>query len=352
MIKRYGKSYEEIAMIKQDFLSKNEILLQENNRIAEIYKMQPKRYVCKVCANEIGQCEFSFLSHGIKYKICDNCGHLNGEFLETREFTHQAYEVENYGKNYKEEDLQKYLDRMQKIYVPKVEFLEECLKAEDVNYQKFDFLDVGAGSGYFVAALRERSLKAIGIEVSQQQVNYGMRCAKNKFLIHIEGDKIAERVRTANEKIVSFIGVLEHLVNLDEILDAVNQNENIEYIYFSVPLFSYSCIIEASHPKIFNRQLGGMHTHLFTLRSLDWLYSFYRWAMVGKWQFGTDIADWMRTIMVTLQMDGNKGAGDLFSNEIIKIMDDLQLIIDKSGFCSETHVLLKKEINMKMTMQK
>ena len=64
-------------------------------------------------------------------------------------------------------------------------------------------------------------------------------------LIHLQDANISERIRCADEQVVSFIGVLEHIVDLQEVLQALAENTSIKYIFFSVPMFSYSAIFES-----------------------------------------------------------------------------------------------------------
>ena len=94
-------------------------------------------------------------------------------------------------------------------------------------------------------------------------------------LSHVAAADIAESIRKTSKDGVSFIGVLERIVSLQDVLDAIEQNEHMRYLYFSVLMFSYGAIFESIHPNVFNRQLGGTHTHLFTNESLTWLQRRY-----------------------------------------------------------------------------
>ena len=91
---RYGKSYADIWRLKSDFSDRNDEYLSNMRRIADIYRMQPQRTHCKICDHTISIQEgtFSFHSHGIDCGICPTCGHLNGAYLETDEFSKSVYE--------------------------------------------------------------------------------------------------------------------------------------------------------------------------------------------------------------------------------------------------------------------
>lgn len=56
--------------------------------------------------------------------------------------------------------------------------------------------------------------------------------------------------------------------------------------------------ISRDHVKYGNLMLGGGHTHLFTEKSIQYLYNKFDWNRLGEWRLGTDSADWMRAVMV------------------------------------------------------
>ena len=339
MITKYGKKYGSVASLKEDFCTKNDEHLGENNRIALIYSEQPKRTFCKVCEKEL--VGHRFYSHGLSYTICERCGHVNGEYLETADFSMRVYEELDYGYNYREEDRAGYEKRMDTIYVPKAEFLCNVLKNEDAQKQA-EVLDVGAGSGYFVGALVKRGINAKGVEISSRQVEFGNRMLGEQLLYCTSSDGVVNEIRDTKANVISFIGVLEHVVNLWEVLNAVNENSSIEYVFFSVPMFSYSVIIEALNPNVFNRLLGGTHTHIFSDESLKYLYNRLKWQVVGEWRFGTDVADFIRATSVNLNKSNNELLCGLFNEKFCNVLDDIQMVLDKSHFCSEIHVLAKK----------
>ena len=337
---KYGKSSSALMDIKKDFFVNNSSLLQERLRIAELYNQQPKRKLCKLCLEPIKQ-EVDFTSHGIDYYICSTCGHLNGAHEETTNFTEQLYITDDYGSSYNEQELSKYNTRVKNIYLPKMEFLLESLNKDGLSKNQCNILDIGAGSGYFVAASHIVNINCQGIEISKTQVDYGNQMLQRQNLLHISESETADYIRGTKANVVTAIGVLEHILNFHEVLEAVERNPNIQYLYFSVPLFSLSCIIEAANSQLFNRQLGGAHTHLFSFDSLQYMNNKYHFTEVSRWQFGTDIMDLLRSIIIQLEED-NKKLCDIFQQKFSKLVDPLQLTIDKNNFCSEVHMLVKK----------
>jgi len=286
--------------------------------------------------------------------MCNVCNHLNGEYEDSEDFANKIY-LSDYEENYYEEDTESFNKRLKHIYQPKSEFLIESLE-NYIKLNEINVLDVGAGSGYFVMALETNGISAKGIEISKKQVDYAnkmfktLRKAKNSKkkkgnrneINHCESKLIKEYIKNTESNVLSFIGVLEHITNLDEILQAVKKNKNIEYIFLSLPLFSLSCILESAN-NYFNRQLGGSHTHLFTLESLEYLSNFLGFEIVSKWQFGQNIVDLYRFILLDLEKNNNLQLKNYFINKFAPIIDELQLTIDKNDFGCEIHVLLKRK---------
>jgi hypothetical protein len=143
--------------------------------------------------------------------------------------------------------------------------------------------------------------------------------------------------------VLTYAGVLEHVRNLRECLAVASGNENVKYIFFSVPTISLSTAIGIVFPNVFNRLLNGWHTHLFSEESLNYMYDEYNLQPIAKWDFGTDMNDLLRSLVVTL---AQKNASEKFIDQIDKMMrsnlDNLQLIVDKSGLCAETHIVCKR----------
>ena len=339
MEKKYGKSFGKLNSFKTNFFENNDGMLRMADGMADIFAAQPRRKACKICGSELT--EPLFKSHRISYIECGNCGHLNGEYEDTDDFASKVYVEDDYSKNYSEDTKEKYLSRMQLIYVPKAEYLKECLKKEGVD--DINILDIGAGCGYFVSAARSLSMKAFGIEVSKNEVDHGNEMAGEEILTHVGLKDSIEYIRKTDAGVITAIGVLEHLIHLKENLEAIKENKNIKYLYASVPMFSYSCVFEASHQDCYNRHLGGTHTHLFTDSSIEKMAEDMGFEVAYEWRFGSDINDLYRFLMVSMQKNNNAEFSRYFSDRFVPLMDDLQAVLDKSDFSSELHFILKRK---------
>ncbi|MBG9692381.1 methyltransferase domain-containing protein [Lysinibacillus fusiformis] len=344
MYNKYGKSLGDILDIKNNFISKNLDLYKENIKLASVALAQPKREKCKNCDKQLIN-EISFIKQGIGYKFCDNCNHLNADFDDTENFAKAVYvdEVTDYSKYYSAESLIAWNSRVEKIYNPKANFLSECLE-NDFDIETDEVIDIGAGSGYFIKALLNSNYKNIrGYEVSSNQVKLANSMLNDNLVIGVGINDLVSVIKNTKAKMVSMIGVLEHLTNPREILKAISENPYIKYYYISVPLFSFSVFFEIMKDNMFNRHLAGGHTHLYTNESIEYFCNEFNFSIKGKWQFGADAMDLYRMALITLEEKNvSKGLVELFSKNYLRSIDSIQLSLDKSDFSSEVHVVIKK----------
>jgi 2-polyprenyl-3-methyl-5-hydroxy-6-metoxy-1,4-benzoquinol methylase len=346
-IKRYGKSSSALLNQKTSFFEENELHLKNQKRIAAIYTQQPKRTNCKNCNDKLDTAS-DFTKDGIDYVICNQCQHLNGVHEDTTEFCKALYTEDSgatYATNYSSADLKSYNYRTAGIYLPKAEFLYTSLVANKVNPHDLNFLDFGAGSGYFVAGLKKVGLiNVIGTEVSKHQVSFGNAMIGEEALQVHEMENSLRVLGETKAQVVSMIGVLEHLQYPREAMKALMDNDNVQYIYISVPTFSLSVYLEILSTEVFNRQLYGGHTHLYTKKSLEHISNEFGFDIIAEWWFGADVVDIFRHIAVTLEQKGTSSKlQKLWKEDFIPVVDAMQVEMDKQHFGSEVHMLLKKK---------
>lgn len=141
---------------------------------------------------------------------------------------------------------------------------------------------------------------------------------------------------------ISLIGVLEHVQHPNKMLESLRNNKNVKYLFISVPTFSPTVFLEMLFPNIMQRQLSAGHTHLYTEKSIDWFIKKYNLKKVNMWWFGTDMLDLHRNIYVSLMKSRKlKNISEVWQNNFVKCIDDLQLVLDKNLLSSEVHMLLK-----------
>ena len=338
MINKFGKPMGNILKSKETFFIENDKHLQRNNAVRDVYMRQGRRVVCVVCSSPLLESHY-ITSHGLRYFMCEVCRHVNGEFRVDGSFYEQYSEI-GYTEIYKSPSLDEYRERMIAIYTPKAQFLVDALEECGVPYENYSFLDVGAGSGYFVGALKDLGLNASGIEISQPQVSYGNIMLGAELLKAVPPDKIVDEISSTNCQVVSIIGVLTGIEDMHSFFNAIKQNSNIQFVFFNVQMFSLSCIIESVFPEVYNRQLGGTLTHLFSRSSLEWLCSHYSLNPLAEWCFGTDIMDLYRSFWVMAGQSSKLLQADI-ANYFVENADALQLVVDKSLFGGESTLLVE-----------
>lgn len=342
MKKKYGKTIEGIFDIKQNFFQNDEQLLIDNLKVSEVACQQPKRINCKNCDRKLQE-GVDFIKQKISYILCENCNHLNSKYDDTEELANAIYveEITNYSKTYAESNKESWINRAQRIYVPKAEFLKSIL-GDKKSISNYSVADLGAGSGYFIYALEEVGFSNVqGYEVSRNQVNLSELMLKNKNVQYTELNDLLNIVQTVSADVISMVGVLEHLTNPRKVLQAISKNPSIKYLYISVPLFSYSVFMELLNENHFNRHLSGGHTHLYTNESLEYMAKEFNFTIEAKWQFGADIMDAFRFSSIKLKSKMSSKMQEIYEEKMLGIMDDLQLVMDKNNFSSEVHMIFK-----------
>lgn len=337
---KYSKSSDFYKETKKDFFSKNSKFLKKVESFNEIYSSQPLRTNCKLCKSKLPKKE-DFFSHNIAYKFCQSCSHLNGGFEETEEFVKSLYlsEEAEYSKNYIDKD---FIKRSQDIYMPKVDFL-----IESINLANFEVLDVGCGSGYFVYSCILKKIKAKGIDVNKDMVDFGnkqiLHQIKCEPLSYVDEKTFYDSICNTKAQVITAIGVIEHLRDLDLFLEAFKKSK-ASYLFYSVPMFSFSAIIESIFEEVFPRQLGGAHTHLFTEDSIKKMHKILKVNSISEWRFGTDFMDLYRSInTMLLKKKTSESLQKFLDKGFFSTIDSFQSLLDEKHFCSEIHCLVSKK---------
>jgi 2-polyprenyl-3-methyl-5-hydroxy-6-metoxy-1,4-benzoquinol methylase len=344
MTDKYGKSLINLLSHKKSFFDSNDDLLSDLKSINDVYIKQPRRKHCKNCNSKL--LGSSFVKQNVKYIICHKCEHLNGSHEDTDEFCSALYtedDGQKYASNYNVKNISEYNKRVTDIYLPKAKYLKKSLLTIEKKPELLSYVDFGAGSGYFISAMRKAGFSnSIGYEVSKSQTEMGNSILGRKSIIlHSKNDTL-NIINSLTADVVSMIGVLEHLQNPRDVLSALKKNTNVRFLFISVPTFSPSVFLEAVFPEAMHRQLSGGHTHLYTEKSLEHLISEFDLKKVSAWWFGADMMDFYRFIYTSLK--ANKDTQEIveeWSKVFIPLMDQMQIEIDKKHLSSEVHMLLE-----------
>lgn len=349
-VNRYSKPFGQLAKFKRGLFDSNAAQLKRSLDLAAVYRAQPRRLNCKICATELPAAS-GFIKHGVPYVFCEACGHLNGCHEDTEAYAKHVYVEADYGAAYHSDDGESYLSRVREIYLPKARFLIEQLKSLGEEPSNLVYADLGAGSGHFVGAMAELGLDVHGAELSASQVAYGNaalghlqlppRPDQTERLVHV-GLEGGLEVFSAEcqADVVSLIGVLEHLVDPHALLRALRDNRRVRYLFLSLPLYSLSVLIEAAFPEVAPRLLEGGHTHLFCERSLNAHERRNGLDRLAAWRFGSDSMDLFRALRFVLAgKPDTAGLVAELETHMGSMLDELQAAIDRADFCSEIHLL-------------
>ena len=258
---------------------------------------------------------------------------------------------ENDGSNYSDNYLANYEERVSKIYLPKAQYLYNSLK-EIENINNFSINDFGCGGGHFIFASSLLGIKGNGYDISNNLINIAKKAwaksgkfkTKAPFLSLKSEDDLISKINNNNSDVISFIGVLEHLINPQAALEAFI-NSNSKYLFFSVPLFSFSVYVENIHKNTFPRQMSGGHTHLYSHESINYLCKKYSFRRICQWHFGTDAMDLRRSMITETCKNGtSEFARKILEEKIFtpEIMNKFQLALDENLSGSEIHMLIAK----------
>jgi len=345
--KQYGKSSASLIRQKASFFKENAQHIKSQRTISDIYIKQPLRLNCKNCNSPL-EADYDFIKDNIQYKICKVCTHLNGAHEDTNDFCSIVYTEDkgkSYAQNYRVEDVESFNYRLSSIYLPKAEFLYTSLVDNNESPYEMTYLDFGAGSGYFVGALRKMGLENVrGTEVSKYQVDFANRMLEADCLSIHDLDGTGAYLQQVDADVISLIGVLEHLQNPRDAISCIRGNNSVKYVYISVPLFSLSVFIEMMSDDVYHRHLHGGHTHLYTQDSLQYLADEFEFEIISEWWFGTDIVDLYRHIFVNMEESQcSHRMVEKLQNMVVPLIDSMQLELDKASASSEVHLLLKKK---------
>lgn len=341
---RYGKPSGNIIDLRRRFWDPvgQDEAHRENLEIVALYRQQPLRTACKNCAAAQGAP--TFRKQEIDYFLCDRCGHLNGAFEDTEAF--YAAQFTDAGgvhaaQHYSAPSPEAYQERVNSIYAPKVDFLFDRIRQAGDDPRALTYLDIGAGTGHFVSALRAAGAQASGLEVSDRMVRAGNDIIGKEALRPLDIFDIGRVAAETDAAVVTMIFVLEHVLMPTDVMRTFAANPNIRYLLVAVPVHSPASYIEMMFPTIYERHLSA-HTHLYTDRSLAWLERETGFDRIGEWWFGADMMDLLRSFANRMHQLGQPAAAaEDWMSMFAPMIDDMQLAVDRRKLSSEVHLVLR-----------
>ena len=290
---------------------------------------------CPICKNS----SFESLCniYGFNYVECKNCGVAFVINAPKDEELQKIYKSEAYSSSnkilYANDSIIDY--RIENIAKPKVDYVLSNLKNKVSSW-----LDIGCGTGEILSVVCKKDIKAIGVETNNSEREY----AKNKLHIDIFDDYINEETikkYVNNCDIVSLFSILEHIPDPESIIQGISTAQTVgNYLVIEVPHFpSISTSSQITFPDSVNRMMHPpLHLFLFSLKSLEILLEKYDYKVVNVWYFGQDFYEFFST----LSLFNDELNNSILHEEIYKLIDDFQKVIDKSGRSDEILIIAEK----------
>ena len=330
------KNLGDFAKIKESLQNKNLSLLKEALSINKVYLRQSKRKYCKNCNKPIKKT--SFVSFGVSYSVCKVCNHINGLNEDTTEFLKYLYysdkkkEKINYAKRY----LEDFEIKVKNIYLPKAKFLKKIIKKKNIK-----LIDLGCGAGHFLKACEKLNIGGIGYDSNKKLINLAKKKLKKNSAYFTNLENFEDIILSSKGDCVSLISVLEHIQNPSNFFK-IFKKSSFKYAYISIPLFSFTSLLEHSFKNVFPRNLYGPHTHMYTKESIYHIIKKNNLKIAGEWWFGSDFSDLSRSLITSSKSKNSTDYKFLFDKFFYKHIDKLQSVLDKEKMSSDLQIIVKK----------
>lgn len=339
----YSKPSADIAIEAQNWGKRDQALLARQRETAQHLHNGLPREKCLLCAKALDLSPTHF-HRDVEYSHCSHCGQLQTRIQPPAGYPHK-FSGDGFEKIYPQLSRNEYLSRRDRIYMPKLDWLlfqmnnSVSFPQEAINAS---WLDLGCGAGYFLHALKDKGAQnIIGLDdnvdlVAEANRHCGVELAR-------VSKTILEDLEASSAEIVTAFFVLEHLEEAARFWRVLGGKPSGTLFAFAVPTFGLSTIIEGAFDEFAARNLdNGVHTQLYSDRSIDYALKQAGYRKVAEWLFGQDAQDLCRLLLhrITPQMDSI--LAEEAARKLNELIDPLQHVIDLSRLCDARHVLAEK----------
>ncbi len=338
MYKKFSKPSSDLSKESEDWIQKDDEILFRTTEDIKNLSYLAHREKCLLCGTTLEGTE-SFMHRSVEYICCINCNHIQSIQIPANEAEFdQIYPPLN------KKDWEKRRDR---IYLPKLEWIEESLKISmpELNLKDLGWLDLGSGGGYFLGALQSKEYKDIkGIEENSHLISRSNDFFQEELVFGL--DKSEFYLNHSQTNIVTNWFVLEHLDNPWIILNNLKNKAKGTLFAFSVPVFGFGTLLEQVSEEYAARSLDGLvHRQIFTQQSIDFMLNKINYKKVSDWTFGQDSLDLKRLILKKINKRSFSEGMLLedIQNKIGSIVDPIQEVLDRADFSDAKHILSIKD---------
>ena len=267
-----------------------------------------------------------------KYKLyeCNNCEAIFAN-IDLKQFSKSNFFSKNEvkKKDFYQEMVSTFNYR-KKLFAPeRYEYLKSKFKKLNKG---FTVLDYGCGSGYFIEYLNSKGLKAKGIDLDMQAVEF----CRNRDL-DVNNHELNKEENNQYDLITMFDSI-EHLYEPEQLFKFANKKlkKNGKILAYTPNIRSLSTqLMGADH----NAFAVFDHVCFYNIKSLKYLASKTGFDVESIDFYGLDIKDY-------LQMRESKDKIN-YNAKLNDLLNLLQLVVDKSKISNHMRVIFKKIGNLK-----
>lgn len=328
MIEKYSKKIEMRKI--RNFQS--EIRDNENAKeAAKVYYNSPqegKKSVCRICKSDDTSLYVKAYNNYLYYK-CNHCGAL---YLDNLPKIAEMYRNDEISNTATYIDDSRYEERIKMIVAPKVDFVAEVCKKNEIIFNKW--LDIGSGGGHLLSHLKRIGIQGYGIESDIRQYKFSKQ--KNLFVLNdfIDVEKNKPEInKLLNEvDVVSMFMVLEHIDCPEEMINYLYNHMKLgAVLVIEVPRHpSVASFANLTNKDIIYRHISPPdHLQIFSEKSIDYLFR-DKFELLGKWGFGLGFTDIINYLMISAGMEDD----DIYE-KIMNCSNDVEAIFDKAGLSDD-----------------
>ena len=290
---------------------------------------------CPVCEDYL---EHTFIQkiYGFTYVRCSICSLVYLKEMPNTDYLKDIYISD-------QEEMQKrpgddlistddFKIRVKMISTPKVEF---ALRESGLISPKW--VDIGCGVGDLVKAASEFGCDAVGYDIDEREIVHGQKNSSNIHCIDVNHGNADHYISDAD--LISVISVLEHVPNCVELLKMLVKNsKDSTYFLIEVPRYnSISSLVNINfRHQVSRHMLPPNHVMLFSEKSFDTMLRKTGLKRVASWYYGMDINEIFGTLLL------NAKNSYIETNNLKKLMNDFQAMLDQNKLCDEMLVLCRR----------
>jgi len=262
--------------------------------------------------------------HGFTYVKCSQCSHVYTSHRYTEEAIKRFYQQDQYWSEITYANRETCFYRREHVARPKVEFVEKYLPRD-----KGIWIDVGSGIGDLVSVLTEKGWQAIGLEISETSVRF----AQEVFQVSLVPQTFEEFCSAHPDMmgavdVISFIGLIEHVVNpMEHLALAHRMLKQSGVVLIQVPnANSVATMVQAVFPEnVFRHMSPVEHIMVFTQQSLITAVELAGFKPLALWFHGLDIYELLNNVILV----NNRVEDSELYRTIHENMNELQLVFDR-----------------------